>query len=183
MLDLNKALCTSLHNFTGCENIHLRIYSTQLNFLPSLNVYQQLLGKKLFFFQKNKDLKKYYFESLEILYFVLGTFGYGNASLLGKFISYMIENNRKHSLSARFLNKALSVLFQSLPSNFFAVQGIKILIKGRFNKRRRTKTLVLQQGQISLQTLETPIDYYQTQAITLYGTFGIKVWLAKKTLV
>lgn len=41
--------------------------------------------------------------------------------------------------------------------------------------------MVIQEGQISLQTIRTPIDYYQTQAITLYGAFGIKVWLAKKS--
>jgi hypothetical protein len=112
-------------------------------------------------------------KTVETLYFVLGTFGYGNASLLGKLVSYMIEKNRKHMLTVRFLKKALQIFFQNLPGNFLAVDGLKILIKGRFNKRRRTKTIVLQQGQISLQTLKTPIDYHQTQAITLYGAFGI----------
>ena len=180
LLNLNKALCESLHHFTGFEDIHLKIYSTQLDFLPSFKLYQRVLHKKLFFFQRNKDLKKYFSESLETLYFILGTFGYGNASLLGKLISYMIENNRKHTQSVRFLKKSLQILFQKLPPNFFAVDGIKILIKGRFNKRRRTKTIVLQQGQISLQTIKTPIDYHQTQAITLYGAFGIKIWLAKR---
>lgn len=180
LLNLNKALCESLHSFTGFEDIHLRIYSTQLNFLPSLKLYQRLLHKKLSFFQRNKELKKYFSESIETLYFTLGTFGYGNASLLGKLVSFMIENNRKHTLSVRFLKKSLQILFQNLPQNFFAVDGVKILIKGRFNKRRRTKTIVLQQGQISLQTIKTPIDYHQTQAITLYGAFGIKIWLAKK---
>lgn len=180
MLNLNKALCQSLHNFTGVEDIHLRIYSSQLDFLPSLKLYQGVLNKKLSFFQRNKELKKYFSETVETLYFVLGTFGYGNASLLGKLVSYMIEKNRKHTLSVRFLKKALQSFFQNLPNNFFAVDGLKILIKGRFNKRRRTKTIVLQQGQIPLQTLKTPIDYHQTQAITLYGAFGIKIWLAKK---
>jgi len=172
LLNLNKYLCESLHHFTGIEDINLKICSTQLDFLPSFKLYQRVLHKKLFFFQRNKDLKKYFSESLETLYFILGTFGYGNASLLGKLISYMIENNRKHTQSVRFLKKSLQILFQKLPPNFFAVDGIKILIKGRFNKRRRTKTIVLQQGQISLQTIKTPIDYHQTQAITLYGAGG-----------
>jgi ribosomal protein S3 len=92
----------------------------------------------------------------------------------------MIEKNRKHTSTVRLLKKSLQTFFQNLPTDFFAVEGIKVLIKGRFNKRRRTKTIVIQEGQISLQTIKTPIDYYQTQAITLYGAFGIKVWLAKK---
>jgi hypothetical protein len=180
LLELNKALCRSLHNFTGFEDIHLRIYSTQLNFLPTLKLYRRHIEYKLVYLQRSKDLRNYFSETLEILYFVLGTFTYGNAALLGKLISYMIETNRKHTNSVRFIKKSLQIFFQNLPTSFFAVDGIKILIKGRFNKRRRTKTIVIQEGQISLQTIRTPIDYYQTQAITLYGAFGIKVWLAKK---
>lgn len=180
LLELNKALCRSLHNFTGFEDIHLRIYSTQLNFLPTLKLYRRHIEHKLIYLQRNKDLRNYFSETVETLYFVLGTFSYGNAALLGKLISYMIENNRKHTSSVRFIKKSLQIFFQNFPTSFFAVEGIKILIKGRFNKRRRTKTIIIQEGQISLQTIKTPIDYYQTQAITLYGAFGIKVWLAKK---
>nr|AHX24917.1 30S ribosomal protein S3 [Nannochloropsis gaditana] len=180
LLKLNQNLCESLHHFTGYEDIHIKIYSKQLDFLPSFKLYQSFIQRKLFFFQKNKQLKKYFCESLEIIYFVLGTFGYGNAYLLGKLISHMIENNRKHTQSVRFLKKALQVFFKYMPPYFSCVDGVKILIKGRFNKRRRTKTIVLIKGQISLQTIKTQIDYYQTQAITLYGAFGIKIWLSKK---
>lgn len=180
LLELNQTLCKSLHNFTGFEDIHLRIYSSQLQFLPSFKLYRYQIEDKLHYLQRSKDVSKYFSEGVERLYFVLGTFTYGNAALIGKLISYMLENNRKHTSSVRFIKKTLQTFFQNLPSSFFAVEGIKILIKGRFNKRRRTKTMVIQEGQISLQTIRTPIDYYQTQAITLYGAFGIKVWLAKK---
>lgn len=180
LLYLNKTLCQSLHNFTGFETINLKIYSTQLNYLPSFKLHKKSLESKLFFLQRNKNLKKYFSESLETLYFVMSTFGYGNAYLLSKLVAYMIENNRKHTLITRFLKKSLEVFFECLPTRFFAIEGIRILVKGRFNKRRRTKTIVVQKGEISLQTIKTPIDYHQTQAITIYGTFGIKVWLAKK---
>lgn len=180
LLELNKALCKSLHHFTGFEDIHLRIYSSQLSFLPTLKLYRRVVEHKLVYLQRSKDLRNYFSETIETLYFVLGTFSYGNAALLGKLISYMIEKNRKHTSTVRFLKKSLQTFFQNLPTDFFAIEGIKVLIKGRFNKRRRTKTIVIQEGQISLQTIKTPIDYYQTQAITLYGAFGIKVWLAKK---
>lgn len=179
-LYLNKFLCKSLHNFTGFEIVNLRVYSTQLSYLPTFKFYQSALRSKLYLLQRNKDLKKYFTESLETLYFVLSTFGYGNAYLLGKLVVYMIENNRKHTLITRFLKKSLDVFFDELPNHIFAVEGIRILIKGRFNKRRRTKTIVVQKGEISLQTIKTPVDYHQTQAITIYGSFGVKIWLAKK---
>lgn len=180
LLYLNKSLCKSLHNFTGFETIDLKIYSTQLSYMPSFKLYKRILKDKLFFLQKNKDLKKYFSESVETLYFVLSTFGYGNAYLLSKLVVYMIENNRKHTLTTRLFKKSIDVFFEYLPKHFLAVEGIRILVKGRFNKRRRTKTIVAQKGEISLQTIKTPIDYHQTQAVTIYGTFGIKVWLAKK---
>jgi len=165
LLELNKILCKCLHNFTGFEDIHLRIYSTQLDFLPTLKLYRRHIEHKLIYLQRTKDLRNYFSETLETLYFVLGTFTYGNAALLGKLISYMIENNRKHTSSVRFIKKSLQIFFLNLPTSFFAVEGIKILIKGRFNKRRRTKTIVIQEGQISLQTIKTPIDYYQIRQL------------------
>lgn len=180
LLDLNKALCKSLQNFTGLEKIQVRIHSNQLSFVPTMKVYYTFLLKELFVFQRSRDLNKYFFETLETLYFVLGTFSYGNAALLAKTLVYLLENTRKQIYIVRFIKKVLSIFFLKIPSSFLAVNGIKVLIKGRFNKRRRTKTLIIQQGQISLQTLKTPIDYYQTQAITMYGSFGIKVWLSKR---
>lgn len=182
MIQLNQLICNSLHNFTGNEVIKLRIFSNQLKFLPSFRLCLNLLKEKLYFFQRNKNLKKFYFESLETLYFSLATFGYGNASLVSNLISYMLENMRKHTLITKFLKKLLHLFFTEINPNFLAVSGIRILIKGRFNKRRRTKTIVVQEGQISLQTLSKMIDYHQSQAVTIYGTFGIKVWLIKKTL-
>lgn len=180
LLGLTKALSQSLQNYTGYEDVHLRIYSSQLNFLPTFKHYRRSLEKELSYFRRSKDLKNYMTETLQVLFFVIGSFGSGNAALLGKFITYMIETNRKHMSSVRFLKKSLKIFFKNLPNHCFAIEGIKIMITGRFNKRRRTKTVVLQEGEISLQTLKTPIDYHQTQAITLYGSFGIKVWLAKK---
>ena len=180
LLVLTKALSQSLQNYTGYEDIHLRIYSSQLNFLPTFKYYKRSLEKDLRYLQRSKDLKNYFSETLQVLYFTIGSFGCGNAALLGKFISYMIETNRRHTSITRFLKKSLQVFFKNLPSNCFAIEGIRIMIKGRFNKRRRTKTITLREGEISLQTLKMPVDYHQNQAITLYGSFGIKVWIAKK---
>lgn len=181
LLTLNKYLCKSLQHFTGLEKIQIRLFSNQLSFVPSLKVYYPSLIKELSVFQRNRDLNKYFFETLETLYFVLGTFSYGNASLLAKLLTFLLENNRKHVSIVRFIKKVIGICFEKLPSSFFAINGIKILIKGRLNKRRRTKTFIIQQGQIALQTLQIPLDYCQTHAVTLYGTFGIKVWLSKST--
>lgn len=180
LLDLNKRLCRSLQKFTGLEKITLKLSSYQLLFLPSLKLYRQIIMKELLFFQKNKELSKFFFEVIECTYFIFSTFGFGNAFLLSSFIKSFLESSRKQLLFVKFLQKILSVFFTSLPSKIRAIEGIKILIKGRFNKRRRTKTYVIQEGQISLQTINLPVDYIQSHAITLYGSFGIKIWISKR---
>jgi ribosomal protein S3 len=177
---LSKSMAKTLQHFSGIEKINIRLFSTQLSFLPTLKLYHRFIVKELQTFYRNKNINRYFFETVELFYFVLGTFCYGNAFLLAKTIAYLLENTRKQMFVVRFIKKVLTILFNKLPLSFFAIAGIKILIKGRFNKRRRTKTIVIQEGQVSLQTLDIPIDYYQTKAVTLYGSFGIKVWLAKK---
>jgi len=180
LLELNKNLCKSVQNFCGVDEVNFKIFSNQLNYVPSFKFFQRKVFKELLRFQRNRDLKKYFNETLEILYFVTRTFGFGNAYLLSQLLVFLLENVRKQMLIAKFFKKSLEVFFHSIPLHHFAIDGIKILIKGRFNKRRRTKKVVLQQGQISLQTVKTPIDYFQTQAVTIYGSFGIKVWISKR---
>lgn len=180
LLNLNKSLCKSLQYFCGVEEVQVNIFSNQLNYLPSFKLYQRRIYSDLVVFQRNKDLYTYFVETLESLYFIFVCFGYGNAYLLSCFLTFLLENTRKQIFVTKFIQKSLNVLFNVLPPESLAIDGIKILIKGRFNKRRRTKKIVLQEGQISLQTINTPIDYYQTQAITIYGSFGIKVWISKR---
>jgi hypothetical protein len=182
LMNINKFLCQSLQNYYGIEEVSVKLRSTQLLFLPSFKFYRRFFIKELFYFKRSRDLKKYFLETLELLYFVFGSFGKGNASLLAKFIAYLMEKNRKQLFITKFLKKSLKLFFENLPKNVLAIEGIKILIKGRFNKRRRSKSLVLYQGQISLQSLDTVLDYSQTQAITIYGSFGIKVWISKRTI-
>nr|YP_009237675.1 ribosomal protein S3 [Trachydiscus minutus]AML60684.1 ribosomal protein S3 [Trachydiscus minutus] len=180
LLELNRNLSKSIQNFCGVEEVNLRVFSNQLNYVPSFKFLQRQIFKELSRFQRNRDLKNYFIETLETLYFVLRTFGLGNAYLLSQFLVFLLEKIRKQVSVVKFLKKSLEVFFHLMPPHYFAIDGIKILIKGRFNKRRRTKKVVLQQGQISLQTIRTPIDYFQTQAVTIYGTFGIKVWISKR---
>lgn len=180
LLELNSCLCKSVQNFCGVEEVNLRVFSNQLNYVPSFKFLHRKIFKELSRFQRNRDLKNYFVETLETLYFVVRTFGFGNAYLLSQLLVFLIENTRKQVSIVKFFKKSLEVFFRLVPPSHFAIEGIKILIKGRFNKRRRTKKVVLQQGQISLQTIRTPIDYFQTQAVTIYGTFGIKVWISKR---
>ena len=64
--------------------------------------------------------------------------------------------------------------------DIFRVKGVKLVIKGRFNKsaRSRKKDIVL--GSIPLQTIKAKIDYFQSNSFTSVGTFGVKLWICRR---
>jgi hypothetical protein len=204
LLELNKFLCKSLQAYYGVEKVSVKLASAQLLLLPFLKRHKRKLLKKLFSFQRNRSLKKYFQETVELFYFVHICFSKGNAFLLAKFIAYMLEKNRRQLIFIKFLRKCVQCFFNGvskisskrlrrkrkkllvqktsnfLSQPFLAINGMRILIKGRVNKRRRSKKFLFSSGQFSLQTLDTCIDYYQTHANTIYGSFGIKVWISKR---
>jgi len=55
--------------------------------------------------------------------------------------------------------------------------GAKVSISGRFNGATMARREIIQQGRVPLQTIRAFIDYGAATAYTVYGTFGVKVWL------
>jgi small subunit ribosomal protein S3 len=45
------------------------------------------------------------------------------------------------------------------------------------------RTVWLREGRVPLQTLRADIDYSQVDAVTTYGTIGVKVWVYKGEVV
>lgn len=56
-------------------------------------------------------------------------------------------------------------------------KGIKIELSGRLNGIDIARSEWLLSGILPLQTLDTPIQYTETFAKTIYGIIGIKIWL------
>lgn len=56
-------------------------------------------------------------------------------------------------------------------------QGIKIMISGRLGGAEMSRTELLKQGRVPLHTLRADIDYGFSEAITTFGTIGVKVWV------
>lgn len=57
--------------------------------------------------------------------------------------------------------------------------GIKIVISGRLNGAEMARTEMYKEGRIPLHTLRADIDYAISEADTVYGKIGIKVWIFK----
>jgi len=58
-------------------------------------------------------------------------------------------------------------------------KGVKITIGGRLGGSDMGRTETTRLGSIPLQTLQANVDYGRCDAITTYGTIGVKVWVYK----
>lgn len=63
------------------------------------------------------------------------------------------------------------------------VNGIKIQVSGRLNGAEIARSEWIREGRVPLQTLRADIDYGTTEANTIYGVLGIKVWLFKSEIL
>ncbi|MGN6647436.1 MAG: 30S ribosomal protein S3 [Cytophaga sp.] len=57
--------------------------------------------------------------------------------------------------------------------------GIKVKLSGRLGGAEMARTDQYKEGRIPLHTLRADIDYAVSEALTVYGKIGIKVWIFK----
>jgi small subunit ribosomal protein S3 len=57
--------------------------------------------------------------------------------------------------------------------------GIKVKLSGRLAGAEMARTEQYKEGRIPLHTLRADIDYAVSEAQTVYGKIGIKVWIFK----
>lgn len=62
-------------------------------------------------------------------------------------------------------------------------QGIKIKCSGRLGGAEMARTEMYKEGRIPLHTLRADIDYAISEADTVYGKIGIKVWIFKGEVI
>lgn len=57
------------------------------------------------------------------------------------------------------------------------VEGCKIMVAGRLNGAEMARSEWIREGRVRLHTLRADIDYGVTEALTVYGLIGVKVWV------
>lgn len=159
------SISITLQNLNRCK----RLTAAQIKDL--IGVFKQL--KK---FVRNSFFK----EAINILFVNISK--RKSAKLLAEFISDQFRINqlrtdqmaisRKDNYFLGFLKQTIMLLIKSDVSR---LTGIKIVIKGRFNRAPRAKTGNICFGKFSTQSFESKVDYYQSTAYTVNGTFGVKV--------
>ena len=117
---------------------------------------------------------QFFRETLNILFVVIRK---GESSkLLAQFIALQLSTTKRHNFFLIFLKQSLILLLQS---NFSAVSGVKIVIKGRFNGAPRARSQTLLIGSVPQQFFDAKIRYSEATAYTPNGTFGIKCWISE----
>jgi small subunit ribosomal protein S3 len=97
-----------------------------------------------------------------------------DATLLGQLVAEQLE---KRVAFRRAIREALQ---RAQKQN---VNGIKIQVSGRLNGAEMARSEWIREGRVPLQTLRADIDYATTEANTIYGILGIKVWLFKSEIL
>ena len=97
-----------------------------------------------------------------------------NATLLADLVAEQLE---KRIAFRRAIREALQ---RAQKQN---VNGIKIQVSGRLNGAEIARSEWIREGRVPLQTLRADIDYGTTEANTIYGVLGIKVWLFKSEIL
>lgn len=102
------------------------------------------------------------------------------SSLLMSYIIKKFFETRSLRKKQRSFLKSLKKCLNQYKTHLLSeqVKGIKIHIKGRLNGRNRSSLYKIRIGSVPLSTLSQKILYSFCPAFTIYGSFGIKVWIA-----
>ncbi|GAA4468667.1 30S ribosomal protein S3 [Nibrella saemangeumensis] len=93
-----------------------------------------------------------------------------DAKLIGEAIAQQLEARISYRRAMKqAINSAMRV----------GAQGIKVKVSGRLGGAEMARTEQYKEGRVPLHTLRADIDYAISEAQTIYGKIGIKVWVFK----
>jgi len=99
---------------------------------------------------------------------------------------FRVLRKKKHSSFISFIKRFFSVLIFSIPEqtkifkyNHNPIKGIKFLINGKIKGKARSSTTCVTLGQVPIQTLDSNIDFSKVHVFTIYGVFGLKLWVCR----
>lgn len=111
--------------------------------------------------------------------------------ITGKDVQINIFEIKRPEIDARLVGESIAQQLQARISYRRAMkqaiasavrvgaQGIKVKVSGRLGGAEMARTEQYKEGRIPLHTLRADIDYAISEANTVYGKIGIKVWIFK----
>lgn len=176
-------------------------FFTSLNFLNKKivvfnfkNINLKLKTKKIMLFNLFKSNKRYAFNifprrfNFFLDFLKLSILFKENNIKASFFITILSEifrilQKKKHTKFLFFLDKYFkSLILLNTPTNASSLLGIKFIISGKLKGKQRKSKSIINCGQIPIQSLHKQIDFAKLHAFTVYGTFGLKLWVYRSKL-
>jgi hypothetical protein len=101
--------------------------------------------------------------------------GKGSSQLLANYVANGVRRNRKRVAFIMYLKRLIDWHFKGAEN--LQIQGIRIEAKGRFNAKSRCRKYILCVGRVAKSEKTSYVDYAFAQAVTVFGSLGIKVWI------
>lgn len=137
--------------------------------------------KKYFALEKNtsKVIKKFknrgvFLKDLYYLSFI--TMFLKRPIVLAKFIGFQVKKLPQNKRQIPFLRFIMKTVL-NFSGGRSEIIGIKLQFKGRFDRWRRTKSLIAKGGSIPAQTFNALIEYGSSKGFVKKGAFGIRIWI------
>ena len=102
-----------------------------------------------------------------------------SAQIFLLFLQKIFKNLTKktHNQFLSFLKTCFTLLIYGLKSTN-SIKGIKLLINGKLKGKPRSDSTLILVGNVSNQTLDSKIDFSKIHVYTVYGVFGLKLWVS-----
>lgn len=163
VLQINESLSTYLKTpVVICANSMLSTKATQL-----LTAYQIQLSASLPFF-----MRRFFFHR-DLVNIIICTTILRSSYLLSFYLARLLERIPRHKWFFHIFNRFVSVF------KFYcrAPISLKILVKGRVNKKQRKHVVCVLRTQVALSKLSSAVDYSITHSFTRASVLGVKVWV------
>lgn len=90
-------------------------------------------------------------------------------------------SKKSHNRFFLILKKLFKIIItdEKLNQNTNKIKGLKLKIGGRLRGKTRSDVRTITVGTVPLQSTSKNIEYYKQHIFTVYGTFGLKLWLCR----
>lgn len=95
--------------------------------------------------------------------------------MLSQILRYLTK--RSHT---KFLSLLKKVFETFVEHSDFQIYGFKFIINGKLKGKTRADTKVITSGRVSCQTLTKKVEFGVIHTNTLFGVFGMRLWLYRK---
>jgi hypothetical protein len=95
------------------------------------------------------------------------------------FFKFFIFKLKKKKKFFKFKKKLTQIPLKKLVQKNL-IKGIKFIIKGKLKGKLRARTRKIRIGSTPISTFNKNVEFSKIDSYTVYGTFGLKLWIYKK---